>query len=105
MTEKEFISWLGGYLQAFKRTNLTLTQEDLDLIVEKIEEVKNGGTPSIQFFPGTGGFGAPGVPNIAPLTNPMQPYCGGSGTVLCGGATSGSTTTIPSGTTVTYTTK
>lgn len=95
MTDKEFISWLEGYIDAYKRTSMMLNQDDLDIIKEKIEltKVKTSLTfPGTTFTPSTGGL-------------PLTPYCG---TIPCGSVTTqglvtGTVTGYPAGTTVNYT--
>ena len=92
MTSKEFVLWLKGFTEGVHEFNVTPKQ--WDILKDKLTEVKDEtliGTPI-----GIGGFG---VPNTAPITNPLitpsptyphRPY-----EVYCGDTNGTTITTTP----------
>jgi hypothetical protein len=65
MTSKEFVLWLKGFTEGVHEFNITPKQ--WDLLKDKLAEVKDETPIGFPF----------GVPNTAPMTNPLippQPY-------------------------------
>ncbi len=97
MTSQEYTQWLKGFLDAVD--NYSITKKQFDTIREKLKEVED--TP-IGFPIGTGGFGTPNwgggitFPSTTPYTIPL------TGTITTGGTLT--TSSFPSGSTITYTT-
>ena len=94
MTSKEFILWLKGFTEGVHEFNITPKQ--WDILKDKLAEVKD--EP----------IGFPfGVPNTAPIQtlpfiqpyNPHNPY-----TINCGSGSSGTITTTPGVSSITYAT-
>ena len=96
MTSQEYTQWLKGFLDAVD--NYSITKKQFDAIREKLKEVDDTISTPI----GNGGWGIPNhigggwttisSPTITPL----------SGTITTGGTFS--STSFPSGSTITYTT-
>ena len=97
MTSQEYTQWLKGFLDAVD--NYDITKKQFDTIREKLKEVDDSaGTPI-----GIGGWGIPNnwggtitYPTTTPYSIPLI------GTITTGGTLT--TTSYPSGSTVTYTT-
>jgi hypothetical protein len=96
MTSQEYTQWLKGFLDAVD--NYDITKKQFDTIREKLKEVDdNVGTPI-----GIGGWGNPSwggtitYPSTTPYSIPL------TGTITTGGTLT--TSSFPSGSTVTYTT-
>jgi hypothetical protein len=94
MTSKEFVLWLKGFTKGVHEFNITPKQ--WDILKDKLAEVKD---EPIRFpF---------GVPNTAPIQtlpfiqpyNPHNPY-----TINCGSGSSGTITTTPGVSSITYAT-
>jgi len=94
MTSKEFVLWLKGFTEGVHEFNITPKQ--WDILKDKLAEVKD--EP----------IGFPfGVPNTAPIQtlpfiqpyNPHNPY-----TINCGSGSSGTITTTPGVSSITYAT-
>jgi len=94
MTSKEFVLWLKGFTKGVHEFNITPKQ--WDILKDKLAEVKD--EP----------IGFPfGVPNTAPIQtlpfiqpyNPHNPY-----TINCGSGSSGTITTTPGVSSITYAT-
>ena len=94
MTSKEFVLWLKGFTEGVHEFNITPKQ--WDILKDKLAEVKD--EP----------IGFPfGVPNTAPIQtlpfiqpyNPHNPY-----TIHCGSGSSGTITTTPGVSSITYAT-
>jgi hypothetical protein len=99
MTSQEYTQWLKGFLDAINGYDISKRQ--FDTIREKLKEVDDTiiGTPI-----GNGGFGTPGTwggtvtwPSTSPYSIPL------TGTITTTGGTL-TTSSYPSGSTVTYTT-
>jgi hypothetical protein len=97
MTSQEYTQWLKGFLDAVD--NYSITKKQFDSIREKLKEVDD--TP-IGFHIGNGGFGTPNwggtitYPSTTPYSIPL------TGTITTGGILT--TSSFPSGSTITYTT-
>jgi len=97
MTSQEYTQWLKGFLDAVD--NYSITKKQFDSIREKLKEVEDA---PIGFPIGNGGFGTPNwggtitYPSTTPYSIPL------SGTITTGGTLT--TSSFPSGSTVTYTT-
>jgi len=97
MTSQEYTQWLKGFLDAINGYDISKRQ--FDTIREKLKEVDDTiiGTPI-----GNGGFGIPNwggtitYPSTTPYSIPL------TGTITTGGTLT--TSSYPSGSTVTYTT-
>jgi len=94
MTSQEYTQWLKGFLDAVD--NYAITKKQFDSIREKLKEVDD--TPI-----GNGGWGIPNnwggtitYPSTTPYSIPL------TGTITTGGTLT--TSSFPSGSTVTYTT-
>jgi hypothetical protein len=89
MTSQEYTQWLKGFLDAVD--NYAITKKQFDAIREKLKEVDDT-TQSIGNPIGNGGWWGGTTPYSIPL----------SGTITTGGSIT--TSSYPSGSTVTYTT-
>ena len=91
MTSQEYTQWLKGFLDAVD--NYSITKKQFDAIREKLKEVDdtthNIGTPI-----GNGGWWGGGT--VTPYSIPL------TGTIMAGGTLT--TSSYPSGSTITYTT-
>ena len=95
MTSKEFVLWLKGFTEGVHEFNITPKQ--WDILKDKLEEVKDEEPIGFPF----------GVPNTAPIQtlpfiqpyNPYNPY-----TINCGSGSSGTITTTPGVSSITYAT-